>query len=89
MAKVLHRKKVYFAGVCDRDEVGFTNETLKTTKEIYDNLKTFVEKGGRLFMMTAHLNTSNQRDGSIRLINGGDVSDLFGCTLDVQNIICK
>ncbi len=59
------------------------------TQEIYDNLKTFVEKGGRLFMMAAHLNTSIKRDGSISLINGGDVSDLFGCTLDAENIVCK
>ena len=59
------------------------------TQEIYDNLKEFVKKGGRLFMMAAHLNTSIQRDGSISLINGGDVSDLFGCTLDAENIVCK
>ena len=59
------------------------------TQEIYNNLKTFVEKGGRLFMMAAHLNTSIKRDSSISLLNGGDVSDLFGCTLDAENIVCK
>ena len=36
-------------------------------------------------MTAAHLNTSIKRDGSISLINGGDVSDLFGCTLDAEN----
>ncbi len=57
------------------------------TEEIYKNLKTFVERGGRLLMTAAHLNTSIKRDGSISLINNGDVSDLFGCTLDAQNYI--
>ncbi len=55
------------------------------TEKIYKELKTFVERGGRLFMTAAHLNTSVKRDGSISLINGGDVSDLFGCTLDSEN----
>ena len=55
------------------------------TDELYQKLKTFVERGGRLFMTAAHLNTSIKRDGSISLINGGDVSDLFGCTLDAEN----
>ena len=59
------------------------------TQEIYDNLKTYVKQGGRLFMLAAHLNTSVQRDGSISLLNDGDVSDLFGCTLDAQNPVCR
>ncbi len=56
------------------------------TDEIYDNLKKFVEKGGRLFMTAAHLNTSNKRDGEISLVKGGKVSDLFGCDLDTENM---
>ena len=55
------------------------------TKEIYDNLKAYVKQGGRLLMTAAHLNTNNSRDGKISLINGGDVSDLFGCVLDAEN----
>ncbi len=55
------------------------------TEEIYENLKKFVENGGRLFMTAAHLNTSDKRDGEMKLIHGGDVSDLFGCTLDAEN----
>ena len=55
------------------------------TKEIYDNLKAYVQGGGILLMTAAHLNTSLQRDGSISLVNGGDVSDLFGCTLNAEN----
>lgn len=59
------------------------------TDEIYENLKKFVENGGRLFMTAAHLNTSKKRDGSISLIKGGNVSDLFGCNLDAENVICQ
>ena len=59
------------------------------TQEIYDNLKAYVKQGGRLFMTAAHLNTSIQRDGSISLLNGGNVSDLFGCILDAENPVCK
>lgn len=59
------------------------------TQEIYENLKTYVERGGRLFMTAAHLNTSIKRDGSISLINDGDVSDLFGCVLDAKNPVYK
>ncbi len=57
------------------------------TDELYKKLKTYVERGGRLFMTAAHLNTSIKRDGSISLINNGDVSDLFGCKLDSENPI--
>ena len=57
------------------------------TQEIYNNLKAFVKQGGRLFMTAAHLNTAIKRDGSISLINNGDVSELFGCILDAENSI--
>ncbi len=55
------------------------------TPEIYDKLKEYVKQGGRLLMTAAHLNTDVTRDGRIDLINGGDVSDLFGCKLDAEN----
>jgi len=51
------------------------------TEEIYEELKKFVHGGGRLFMTAAHLNTSVMRNGEMKLINGGDVTDLFGCRL--------
>lgn len=57
------------------------------TEEIYENLKAFVEQGGRLFMTAAHLNTNDQRNGEISLIRNGDVSDLFGCKLDAENVL--
>ena len=59
------------------------------TQEIYDNLKTYVAGGGRLLMTAAHLNTAIKRDGTVSLLNGGDVSDLFGCVLDAENPIYK
>ncbi|MBE6934547.1 MAG: hypothetical protein E7462_05835 [Ruminococcaceae bacterium] len=55
------------------------------TEEIYENLKKFVQNGGRLFMTAAHLNTTDKRDGEMKLIHDGDVSDLFGCVLDAEN----
>jgi len=55
------------------------------TEEIYENLKKFVQNGGRLFMTAAHLNTTDKRDGEMKLIHNGDVSDLFGCVLDAEN----
>lgn len=55
------------------------------TEEIYENLKKFVKKGGKLFMTAAHLNTSDKRDGEMKLIRDGKVSDLFGCDLDAEN----
>ncbi len=58
------------------------------TDEIYENLKSFVKGGGRLFMCAAHLNTNGKRDGKICLINGGKVGELFGCTLDSENSYC-
>lgn len=51
------------------------------TPEIYNNLIQYVKAGGRLFMTAAHLNTNPQRGGEISIINGGDVSELFGCIL--------
>ncbi len=58
------------------------------TEEIYADLKKYVENGGKLFMTAAHLNTSIRRDGEMKLINDGDVSDLFGCKLSVDEKFC-
>ena len=55
------------------------------TPEIYEKLLAFVSCGGTLFMCAAHLNTSEKRNGEISLINGGNVSELFGCVLDAKN----
>ena len=56
------------------------------TPEIYEVLKSFVSNGGKLFMCAAHLNASEKRNGEIKLINNGDVSELFGCRLDADKI---
>jgi len=55
------------------------------TDKIYNNLKAYVKNGGRLFMTAAHLNANPRRNGVVELINGGDVSDLFGCKLTTGN----
>lgn len=51
------------------------------TYEIYDNLTKYVENGGNLFITAAHLNTSIARNGEYKVINGGDLSHLFGCKI--------
>lgn len=58
------------------------------TDEIYDNLKKYVHGGGRLFMTAAHLNATTKRNGEMKLVHDGKVSDLFGCDLDVENGFC-
>ncbi|MBR5140648.1 MAG: hypothetical protein IKV16_06285, partial [Clostridia bacterium] len=55
------------------------------TSEIYDKLIAYVKGGGKLFMCAAHLNTSEKRNGEIKLINGGDLTELFGCRIDCEN----
>ena len=57
------------------------------TEEIYEDLKKYVYNGGKLFMCAAHLNTSTKRNGEIKLIHDGKVSDLFGCDLDAGDIL--
>lgn len=84
-------------GTYDIINIGFASEqTLKKydyliftgwntmTSEIYEKLVAFVKGGGTLFMCAAHLNTSEKRNGEISLINGGDVSELFGCILNAD-----
>lgn len=51
------------------------------TDEIYQNLVTYVENGGKLLITAAHLNTNSARGGKPAYPNGGDVSDLLGCKL--------
>lgn len=70
--------------LCSYDYLIFTGWNTMT-EEIYASLKEFVSKGGRLLMTAAHLNISASRNGEIKLIHGGDVRDLFGCTLDADN----
>ncbi len=55
------------------------------TDEIYENLKKYVMGGGVLIMCAAHLNTSDRRDGTCKLIKNGSVSDLFGCELSAES----
>ena len=56
------------------------------TQEIYETLISFVKGGGKLLMCAAHLNTSEKRNGEIKLLNNGDLTELFGCRLDSENI---
>ena len=54
------------------------------TEQIYNVLIAFVKGGGKLLMCAPHLNTSDRRDGEISLINGGDLSELFGCKISAD-----
>ena len=51
------------------------------TEDIYFKLKEYVYNGGKLFMTAAHLNTSDVPGKQWVPVNGGDVSDLFGCKI--------
>ncbi len=51
------------------------------TNEIYQELLTYVQDGGHLFMATPHLNTNPRRGGEAMLIHDGHMEDLFGCVL--------
>ena len=51
------------------------------TESQYNNLKTFVEKGGTLLIGAAHMNSSAKRNGEFISILNGDISELCGCTL--------
>lgn len=55
------------------------------TEQIYRKLISFVKGGGKLFMCAAHLNTVESRNGEIDLLRDGDVSELFGASLDSKN----
>lgn len=58
------------------------------TEEIYEELKQYVHDGGTVFMTAAHLNTTKKRNGEIKLVHDGKISELFGCELDSENAIC-
>ena len=51
------------------------------TEEIYQNLADYVKQGGRLIMTAAHLNTNTTRNGAYLPAYGGEIGELFGCTL--------
>jgi hypothetical protein len=55
------------------------------TEEIYRVLVSFVKGGGKLLMCAPHLNTSDKRNGEISFINGGDLTELFGCKISADN----
>ena len=54
------------------------------TEDIYKTLISFVKGGGRLLMCAPHLNTSDKREGELSFVNGGDVSELFGCRISAD-----
>ena len=54
------------------------------TDEIYNNLIEYVKQGGKLLMTAAHLDTSVTRGDKIKLINDGNVEELFGCILNAD-----
>ena len=54
------------------------------TPEIYNNLVEYVKQGGRVLMTAAHLDTSVTRGEGIKLINNGNVEELFGCRLNAE-----
>ena len=55
------------------------------TEEIYEKLISYVKGGGKLFMCAAHLNTNDKRDGEVKLLRDGDLTELFGAKLDGNN----
>ena len=55
------------------------------TEEIYRVLVSFVKGGGKLLMCAPHLNTSDKRNGEISFINGGDLTELFGCKISADS----
>jgi hypothetical protein len=64
------------------------------TREDYDKLTAYVEQGGRLLMFLPQLSTRTDRDATMKLINNGDLSKLFGVQVkgafdtDVRGIKC-
>ncbi len=52
------------------------------TPEIYQNLKEFVSNGGHLLCTLAHLGVNTRRGEPLRVINDGDLRDLFGVTVE-------
>ena len=57
------------------------------TDAIYKTLISFVKGGGKLLMCAAHLNESEMRNGEIKLLNNGDLTELFGCRISSDKIV--
>ena len=51
------------------------------TEEIYEKLKEYVKRGGKLLISAAHLNTNTKRDGKYIPLNDGRLSELLGCDI--------
>jgi len=47
-------------------------------KEDYQKLINYVRKGGKIFMCLCHLSSSFKRDAPLKIINRGDLRELFG-----------
>ena len=64
------------------------------TADVYRKLKSYVRGGGRLVMYLPQLSTRTDRAKPMRLLNGGDFSDLFGVKIkgryktDVRGVKC-
>ena len=56
------------------------------TKEIYEKLKEYVKKGGRLVMALPHLSTQIKRDENLKLYKNGNFKDLFGAVVKGKGI---
>lgn len=52
------------------------------TEELYDKLVKYVHGGGVLLMSCAHLSVNPERGGKREYVRGGDLSELFGCSVD-------
>ena len=59
------------------------------TDEQYERLKLYVENGGDIICTLGHLDTRTNRDNPVSLINGGDVSDLFGVKVNLSGKKCR
>ena len=49
------------------------------SKTLYEKLTAYVQNGGNLLMSVAHLNENASRKKTVELVNGGDLTQLFGC----------
>lgn len=84
IAKGMNYVSMYTKGAKPTREQILEWAELMAKNEVYF---TYTYEYGRLFMTAAHLNTTDKRDGTMNLIHNGDVSDLFGCVLDSENIV--
>ncbi len=47
----------------------------------YQKLTDYVRNGGKVFMMMPHLSISECREDKLKIINEGDLTELFGCKI--------